>query len=118
MIAIMLGCLEMDVDECIETYKEYMTEIFPSPGKVDHKHLPFGAGVLVDWAVKQATSQANIAKVAAGGALRDASVLEKKIKELIGKKLGVKDPENVLLYDRHKEDPKCKVYVAALFLLT
>lgn len=114
LIAIMLGCLEMDVDECLETYTEYMNDIFPSPGKVDHKHLPFGAGVLVDWAVKQATGHANIVKVAAGGALRDASVLERKIKELIGKKLGVEDPENVLLYDRDKEDPKCKVFVTAV----
>ncbi|KAH6683489.1 acyl transferase/acyl hydrolase/lysophospholipase [Plectosphaerella plurivora] len=85
LIAIMLGCLEMDVDECLETYNEYMNEIFPSPGKA-----------------------------AAGLAMRDAGVLERKIKELIGKKLGVKDPENVLLYDRFKDDPKCKVFVTAV----
>lgn len=82
-IAIMLGRLQMSVDECIKVYEDFMVKIF-NKGKIK-KGLSF------------------VTK----GEFYDEAVLEDLIKELIKKKTG--DSETKLLEKEGK--PSCKVYV-------
>lgn len=80
-IAIMLGRLQMSVDECIKVYEDFMVKIF-NKGKIK-KGLSF----------------------VTMGEFYDETVLEDLIKELIKKKTG--DSETRLLEKEGK--PSCKV---------
>ncbi|CEI70806.1 hypothetical protein FVEN_g714 [Fusarium venenatum] len=106
-IAIMLGRLEMDVDECIESYTKFMGKVFPDQGGV-LKKLPFGLGKLEDWwetAVDMKNNVFNNEKW-------DSGVLEEVIKDLVHNKLD-QDPKTVLLQDEKTPEPSCKIFVTA-----
>ncbi|THW67339.1 hypothetical protein D6D19_09155 [Aureobasidium pullulans] len=79
LIAIMLGRLEMSVDECIEKYKDFMKKVF-------------------------AVSWRNKVRTLTDGAKYDETVLESCIKEVVKEKLGDEDAK--LLDDREEA---CKI---------
>jgi hypothetical protein len=79
LIAIMLGRLEMSVDECIEKHKDFMKKVF-------------------------AVSWRNKVRTLTDGAKYDETVLESCIKEVVKEKLGNEDAK--LLDDREEA---CKV---------
>ncbi|KAK5658996.1 hypothetical protein OQA88_1082 [Cercophora sp. LCS_1] len=88
-IAIMLGRLKMDVQECIDEYKKVMNEVFP----------------------KQSGLR-NVINMVLHNGKWDERVLEKVIKRLVKEKLG-QDGDAVLLKDPDYPNPKCKVFVTA-----
>ncbi|KAJ7668205.1 acyl transferase/acyl hydrolase/lysophospholipase [Mycena rosella] len=85
LIAIMLGRLQMTIEECAKEYESLSKEVF-------------GAGNAI-------TRGANSAASLFTGATYSASTLEACFKKLIKKRLG---DENAKMYDR---DVKCKVFV-------
>ncbi|THZ12493.1 hypothetical protein D6C89_10792 [Aureobasidium pullulans] len=84
LIAIMLGRLEMSVDECIEKYKDFMKKVF-------------------------AVSWRNKVRTLTDGAKYDETVLGSCIKEVVKEKLGDEDAK--LLDDREEA---CEVFVTAI----
>ncbi|KAK6003120.1 hypothetical protein QM012_000965 [Aureobasidium pullulans] len=86
LIAIMLGRLEMTVDECIQKYQDFMTKVFT-----------------ISW-LKRKASDWHI-----GGDKYDAKILESCIKEVVKDRLG--DENAMLLDDR---EGACKVFVTAV----
>jgi hypothetical protein len=89
LIAIMLGRLEMDVDECIEVYQSLSKEVFASP--------------------KNSMSQAFAAAIQ--GRIKpkfNGGVLQEQIEDIIEQRLGGEDPINVPLYDPSRQD-SCRV---------
>ncbi|EKJ68584.1 hypothetical protein FPSE_11242 [Fusarium pseudograminearum CS3096] len=102
-IAIMLGRLEMNVDDCIASYIRFMSEVFPQRGGV-LKKLPFGLGKLGDWWESTIDVKNNITK----DEKWDSGVLERVIKQLVKEKLQ-RDPETVLLQEEQEPEPPCKI---------
>ncbi|KAH0370527.1 hypothetical protein KCU65_g2571, partial [Aureobasidium melanogenum] len=85
LIAIMLGRLEMTVDECITKYQDFMTKVFT-----------------ISWLKRKA------AEWHVGGDKYDAEILESCIKDVVKEKLG---DENAMLLDNR--EGACKVFVTA-----
>lgn len=88
LIAIMLGRLEMTVDECITEYETLSRTIF-AKYKFGDKLMQGG-------------------RLEATGARYDSSILENAFKEFVGKKLGTKDAKLL------NEQGSCKVCVMAV----
>ncbi|KAF8238015.1 FabD/lysophospholipase-like protein [Tricholoma matsutake] len=88
LIAIMLGHLEMTVDECITEYETLSRTIF-AKYKFGDKLMQGG-------------------RLEATGARYDSSILENAFKEFVGKKLGTKDAKLL------NEQGSCKVCVMAV----
>ncbi|CAI4216176.1 unnamed protein product [Parascedosporium putredinis] len=85
-IAIMLGRLQMSIQECLTKYKEFMSVVFPGSR-------------YTNWSLVRK------------GAKWDATELEKVIKKLVKEKLQT-NPDEVLLYDE-ETSATCKVFVMA-----
>ncbi|CAG7941661.1 unnamed protein product [Penicillium salamii] len=91
LIAIMLGRLQMSVQECLDTYDSVMKDVFGSGWL--HTHI----GKPLDYLTK--------------GEFYSAGQLEKVIKKLLDKKLPVgQNAENALLLD---EGSSCKIFLMA-----
>lgn len=90
-IAVMLGLMKMSVQECIESYSNFMAVVFPSKG----------------WFASKAQS----GKSAFTGAKWDDKPLIKVIKSLVELKLG--DPDMLLLDDENMNN-SCKVFLMAV----
>ncbi|KAK6359101.1 hypothetical protein TWF696_000268 [Orbilia brochopaga] len=86
LIAIMLGRLEMTIDECINKYMAVMGEVFPE-----------------GWWSKNG-------RMVAKGEFYDEKPLENAIRKIVGERLG--DPEAKLLDTEGKN--KCKIFVMAV----
>lgn len=91
LIAIMLGRLKMDIDECIKHYEQDMIKIF-------------GDKEREAWLSKFAREAKGVISTAVEGRSYDAGPLEKTVQKLVSEKLGNKDA--MLLDDSNK----CKVY--------
>ncbi|EGY21649.1 phospholipase [Verticillium dahliae VdLs.17] len=98
-IAIMLGRLEMSVDDCIASYVKFMGQVFPQVQEVKS----FAGLVGHFW-----PSLGTVVKVGVDGEKWDHSVLEKVIKDLIREKLN-QDPDSVPLREENNTNPSCKV---------
>jgi hypothetical protein len=85
----MLGRLGMDVDECIEIYKELVKEVFEKPK----------SSLSLTWS---SFAQNNIKPKF------ESSVLQERIANVVKKSLRVEDPMKVMLYDSARKDD-CKV---------
>ncbi|KAF3358216.1 hypothetical protein VDGD_03089 [Verticillium dahliae] len=103
-IAIMLGRLEMSVDDCIASYVKFMGQVFPQVQEVKS----FAGLVGHFW-----PSLGTVVKVGVDGEKWDHSVLEKVIKDLIREKLN-QDPDSVPLREENNTNPSCKVFVTAV----
>ncbi|EWG38305.1 hypothetical protein FVEG_01563 [Fusarium verticillioides 7600] len=99
LIAIMLGRLEMSVDECIKEYNALMGDVFPPPQK---------------WTWNPWTWDTNgmWMSILSKGEKWKSEDLEKVIKGLVKRVLN-QDPEEVLLQDPKNPNPSCKVFVTA-----
>ncbi|KAL1857625.1 hypothetical protein Daus18300_010265 [Diaporthe australafricana] len=86
LIAIMLGRLQMSVEDCLGEYKNFVDIVFP-------------------------TSRYTTVSLLATGSKWDATALEDCIKKLVKKQLQ-QDPDKVLLLD-DKSAETCKVFVTA-----
>jgi hypothetical protein len=84
-IAIMLGRLQMTIEDALKNYKKFMGTVFP-------------------------TSRWTTVSLVKSGSKWDASELEKCIKQLVQEQLG-QDPDQVLLLDEESAKT-CKVYVS------
>ncbi|EMT71987.1 acyl transferase/acyl hydrolase/lysophospholipase [Fusarium oxysporum II5] len=85
-IAIMLGRLQMTIEDALKQYKKFMGTVFP-------------------------TSRWTTVSLVKSGSKWDASELEKCIKQLVQEQLG-QDPDQVLLLDEESAKT-CKVFVMA-----
>ncbi|KAF5650755.1 phospholipase [Fusarium sp. NRRL 52700] len=95
LIAIMLGRLEMSVEDCIKEYKKLMGKVFPPPKSWYYFDL-----------------NGYWASVAFNGEKWKSQDLETVIKDLVKRVLD-EDPETVLLQDPKNPNPSCKVFVTA-----
>ncbi|KAF5625338.1 calcium-independent phospholipase A2-gamma [Fusarium tjaetaba] len=99
LIAIMLGRLEMSVDDCINEYNTLMDKVFPPPQKWT-------------WDPSSWKTNGYWMSILSSGEKWKSEGLEKVIKDLVNRVLN-QDPEEVLLQDPHNPNPSCKVFVTA-----
>ena len=88
LIAVMLGQLHMDVEECIDAYQKLAKEVFNDPESEVARAVTFAGK-----SVKPKFSSAN---------------LERQILRIIEERLHVDNPSDVPLYDSLSEST-CKV---------
>ncbi|KAI7763831.1 hypothetical protein LZL87_014009 [Fusarium oxysporum] len=94
LIAIMLGRLEMSVEDCIAKYNLLMGKIFPPPK---------------GWSWD---THGTVVSSIINGEKWKSDDFEEMIKDLVKEQLN-QDPEKVFLQDPNNPDPKCKVFVTA-----